>query len=80
MVAESPDKTVKIILGDKPCTGKVADLIGAVGAISLDVKEATVTVKGKTMEACWMATPEGVAILREDGQKGVVGYEHFQTQ
>lgn len=78
MVAESPDKTVKITLVDEPCTGKVADLIGSVGPVSPNVKKATVMANGKTMEACWMASPDGVAILSEDGQEGVVGYEHFK--
>ena len=78
MVATSPDGTVKIILTDEPCAGKVAALIESAGPMAPEVKQATVIVKGKTMEACWMAMGGGVGILSEDGQEGMVGYEHFK--
>jgi len=75
MVAESPDKQVKVTLIDEPCTGKAADLLPR---IDEGVNKATVVSYGTTFEACWKATPEGVAILLEDGTVGIVGYEHFK--
>lgn len=74
MVAESPDKSVKVTLIDEPCTGKAADLLGVVPE---GINKATVVSNGVTFDACWKATPEGVAILIEDGSQGLIGYEHF---